>query len=287
MDTGDPSGSGVMLRSAAGIAVFVAVCAAIDFLAPLPGDGARFPPPGWTPRVIFYTAATLLFFLSGAPALLDRRRLFHLIFPMVLAAAAAVVLPDGFAGRMFFLGAASGIALVLGRLVAQAGSSPADLVGIFLTGAACDALICGFDIYECPVIAGPWTLRPPGLSGGTGPWTSVPVPDLVFLGALLEMSRRYGFGMAAAISGTWTGFAGASMLQTAARCFVPAIPVVGAGVLIAAWPKISMRGRDLRRAILAMLAVCLALASIVAAKRLWLDPPRPLQPRLEDLRYSV
>ncbi len=287
MEADNSPGLGIPLRSAVAVAVFLAVCCAMDFSVPLPGDGGRFPPRGFVPKFSFYVAAALLFFLSDAPSALDRRRLVRLVLPMVLAAAASAILPEGVIGRMFFLASSSGIALVLGRLAAQAGRSPGDLIGLFLMGASCDALICGFDIYACPVTAGPWTLRPPGLLDGAGPWASVPIPDLVFLGAFLEMSRRYGFHMASMVFGALAGFAGAVMLQTAAERFVPAIPIAGISVLIAAWPQIGARGKDIRRSLLATLAVCVALALMFAAKRLWIAPPQPLEPRIEDLRYSV
>jgi len=278
-------GSGETLRSAFATAVFMALCGAAEFAASHPAG--KSPIAGSAPRVLLYIFATLLFFQMDSPGPLGWRRLIKIGLPLAVASAAAIALPAGAAERTFLLAAAVGLGLTLGRLAAQTGRSPSDLLGILLIGTVCDTWVFASGIYECEATAGPWLLRPPGSTVPAAPWMSVPAIDIVFLGAFLEMSRRYGFHAGATISGAWTGFAGASLIQVALRRPVPAIPLAGLGVLIAAWPQLRLRREDARRAAAAVLVAAIALVSLAAARSFFVGKPEPPEHRLEDLRRSI
>lgn len=274
------------LRSALAIGVFLAVYGAGELLASLVPAAGRHPV-RCAPRVGLYVLATVHWYLMSLPGRLTARRFAATVVAILIASAVANELPDGPARRGTYLASAVSLATLLGIVVARLGRSPSDLLALFVLGIGCDAWAAVAGVYNCPVTAEPWTLRVPSAAASQTAWQAIPIADVVFLAACLEMARRYGFHMGATVSGAWTGFLGGSFLLLGLKRPIPSLIFVGLGVVIAAWPELRASRKDFQRAVLVTVCV-VGLLTAVAVLRWWLfGRAEPIQPRIEDLRHCV
>jgi hypothetical protein len=147
-------------------------------------------------------------------------------------------------------------AVCLGTWLARGVKTPAVLLTVVLCAAAGDAW---FTVRHVPESAPPghvvgW-LRlawPPGVG-------SVPLApaftDLAFCAVYMEVARGLGFRRSAVGAGALAGYSVASLLALLFGETMPALPLVGLGVLTGAWPSVRCTPLEVLKALLAALVL--------------------------------
>jgi hypothetical protein len=172
-------------------------------------------------------------------------------------------------------------AVLWGTCLARPLRGSGELLAVVLCAAAGDAWFTVLRVPESvsethPAhwlrLAGP--LSPGGLN------LAPSFTDVLFVALYLEAARRLRFRRWSTTLGALGGYALAAFLALASRQPMPALPLVGLGVLSGSWPYFRCHAADVLRALaLAMLLFALLLSLSVV--RRWLHPPGT--PRPESL----
>jgi hypothetical protein len=147
-------------------------------------------------------------------------------------------------------------AVCLGTWLARGIRTPGELLTVVLCAAAGDAW---FTVRHVPESVPPghvvgW-LRlawPPGV--GNVPLAPA-FTDLVFCAVYMEVARGLGFRRSAVGAGALAGYAVASSLALLFGEMMPALPLVGLGVLSGAWPSVRCTPLEVLKALLAALVL--------------------------------
>lgn len=167
----------------------------------------------------------------------------------------------------------------LGRLLEDSGH----LLVVVLCAAAGDAWL---SMLQVPETVGPG--HPVSLMRLNWPpaWNGISVaptfPDVLFLAVFLEAARRLRFHGFSVAFGAVAGYAVASFLSLATWRVMLALPMVGLGVLMGAWPDFRCSAREVIKAFTLALILFAALVGLTSLHKALHPPP---QPRHDPLQY--
>jgi len=152
-------------------------------------------------------------------------------------------------------------AVLWGTWLGRGLSGPGHLLAVVLCASAGDAWI---NLSQVPQSVGethPLRLLRLGWPPGVGALGAAPsLLDMLFLSLYLEAARRLRFHMLSVVLGALAGYAAASLLSLATLRVMLALPLVGLGVLLGAWPEFRCTGKEV------LLAFALAVALFLALK---------------------
>lgn len=176
-------------------------------------------------------------------------------------------------GGLISMLAAMMAAVSLGTWAARCLHTPAEWLTVILCAAVGDAWFTVLNVTQGVPDGHPlaW-LRMDSL---TGPACRVaPVfMDLFFVALYLEAGKRMGLRVALLVFGALTGYAGAAVISLTTWQAMPALPLVGLGVLAGAWSELRCPPREVLRGLVISLVLFALLLGLVFARRVLYPAP--------------
>lgn len=174
-------------------------------------------------------------------------------------------------------------AVLLGTWLGRQLEHSGHLLVVVLCAAAGDAWLSMLQVPETVGQGHPVSLMrlnwPPAWNGIS---VAPTFPDVLFLAVFLESARRFRFHSFSVAFGAVAGYAVASFLSLATWRVMLALPMVGLGVLMGAWPDFRCSAREVIKAFTLALVLFAALVGLTSLHKALHPPP---QPRHNPLQY--